>query len=86
VLTDAVEQLEHVVGIGLFRALENGEFADVKREPEGGRGFEGVVVKAADYFNPFYDALRDGRPSGPPAPPKRVFTSEPASVSEGRAS
>ncbi|HMK93224.1 MAG TPA: lysine 5,6-aminomutase subunit alpha, partial [Thermoleophilia bacterium] len=86
VLADAVQQLEHVVEIGLFQALENGEFADVKREPEGGRGFEGVVVKAGDYFNPFYDALRDGRPSGPPAPPKRVFASEPAPVTEGRPS
>ena len=86
VLARAVEQLEHVVEIGLFQALENGEFADVKREPEGGRGFEGVVVKAADYFNPFYDALRDGRPSGPPAPPRRVFQVEPASLTEGRQS
>jgi beta-lysine 5,6-aminomutase alpha subunit len=86
VLAKAVEQLEHVREIGLFQALENGEFADVKREPEGGRGFEGVVVKAADYFNPFYDALRDGRPSGPPAPPRRVFQTEPAALPEGRQS
>jgi len=86
VLARAVEQLEHVVGIGLFQALEDGEFADVKREPEGGRGFEGVVVKAADYSNPFYDALRGGRPSGPPAPPRRVFGSAPAPVAEGRPS
>ncbi len=86
VLAKAVEQLEHVREIGLFQALENGEFADVKREPEGGRGFEGVVVKATDYFNPFYDALREGRPSGPPAPPRRVFQVEAAPLAEGRQS
>jgi beta-lysine 5,6-aminomutase alpha subunit len=53
VLERAVAQLEHVVDIGLFKALEEGEFADVKRDPEGGRGRDGVIVKAADYYNPF---------------------------------
>ena len=33
VLAKATEQLEHVREIGLFQALENGEFADVKRDP-----------------------------------------------------
>jgi beta-lysine 5,6-aminomutase alpha subunit len=68
-LSKAVEQLEHVRSIGLFQALQNGEFADVKRDPEGGRGFDGVFTRAADYFNPFYDALREGKPSGPPVGP-----------------
>jgi len=68
-LSKAVEQLEHVRSIGLFQALQNGEFADVKRDPEGGRGFDGVFTRAADYFNPFYDALRAGKPSGPPVGP-----------------
>jgi beta-lysine 5,6-aminomutase alpha subunit len=68
-LSKAVEQLEHVRSIGLFQALQNGEFADVKREPEGGRGFEGVFTRAADYFNPIYDALREGKMSGPPTGP-----------------
>jgi len=95
VLEKAVAQLEHVLDIGLFQALADGEFADVKREPEGGRGREGVIVKAPDYFNPFYDALREGRPSGPPAPPKRVTEQElfaasrqqtETATSEGRAS
>ncbi len=54
--------------IGLFKALEDGEFADVKRDPRGGRGFEGVF-EVADYFNPFFAALREGRMSG--APPVR---------------
>ncbi len=68
-LRKAVAQLEHVRSIGLFKALQDGEFADVKREPEGGRGFEGVFTRAADYFNPFYSALREGKLSGPPVGP-----------------
>jgi beta-lysine 5,6-aminomutase alpha subunit len=69
VLTRAAEQLEHVQRIGLFKALEDGEFADVKRDPRGGRGFEGVFKTSDDYFNPFFAALREGRLSGPPTGP-----------------
>jgi beta-lysine 5,6-aminomutase alpha subunit len=68
-LQKAAEQLEHVREIGLFKALEDGEFADVKRDPRGGRGFEGVFEVTADYFNPFFAALREGRMSGAPAGP-----------------
>ncbi len=68
-LQKAVDQLEHVQSIGLFKALEDGEFADVKRDPGGGRGFEGVFKVTADYFNPFFAALREGRMSGPPEGP-----------------
>ena len=68
-LQKATEQLEHVRDISLFRALEDGEFADVKRDPKGGRGFEGVFKVTPDYFNPFFAALRDGRMSGAPEGP-----------------
>ncbi|HQH21025.1 MAG TPA: lysine 5,6-aminomutase subunit alpha [Thermoleophilia bacterium] len=73
-LRRAVEQLEHVRSIGLFKALQNGEFADVKRDPDGGRGFEGVIKVAPDYFNPFFAALREGRMSGPPRGTERGET------------
>ncbi len=69
VLRRATEQLEHVREISLFKALEDGEFADVKRDPRGGRGFEGVFKVRDDYFNPFFAALREGRLSGPPTGP-----------------
>jgi beta-lysine 5,6-aminomutase alpha subunit len=69
VLAKAVEQLEQVEDMGLFGALSRGEFADVVRDPDGGRGAEGVVARAGDYFNPFFAALREGRPSGPPSGP-----------------
>ncbi len=72
VLGKAVTQLEEVREMGLFEALSRGEFADVVRDPDGGRGAEGVVKRDPDYFNPFFAALRDGRPSGPPVgPPPR---------------
>jgi beta-lysine 5,6-aminomutase alpha subunit len=72
VLAKAVDQLEHVRETGLFKALEDGEFADVRRDPAGGRGFEGVFKRASSYFNPFVAALRDGRMSGPPTGPLRT--------------
>jgi beta-lysine 5,6-aminomutase alpha subunit len=68
-LRKAVDQLEHVQQTGLFKALELGEFADVKRDPGGGRGFEGVFRRRDDYCNPFFAALRDGRMSGAPEGP-----------------
>jgi beta-lysine 5,6-aminomutase alpha subunit len=69
VLAKAVEQLEEVEDMGLFEALSRGEFADVVRDPDGGRGAEGVFRRADDYFNPFFAALREGRMSGPPTGP-----------------
>ena len=68
-LQKAVEQLEEVRDIGLFEALSRGMFADVKRDPTSGRGGEGVVEVAADYFNPLFAALREGRMSGAPEGP-----------------
>jgi beta-lysine 5,6-aminomutase alpha subunit len=68
-LLRAAEQLEHVRDIGLFAALSAGEFADVKRDPGGGRGSDGVVERSPDYFNPFYDALRADPPTGAPVGP-----------------
>ncbi len=70
VLARAVEQLEHVRDVGLFAALSHGEFADVRRDPDGGRGFDGVFVRHADYANPVYDALRTGTMCGPPYRPE----------------
>lgn len=52
VLSQALELLEHVAEIGLMTALEQGLFADVKRSRVGGKGLEGVVRKAPDYYNP----------------------------------
>ncbi|WP_124728545.1 lysine 5,6-aminomutase subunit alpha [Staphylospora marina] len=58
VLDRAVAMLEEVGDIGLFEAINRGMFADVRRSPEGGKGYRGVLSKAEDYFNPFEDELR----------------------------
>jgi beta-lysine 5,6-aminomutase alpha subunit len=58
VLNKAVELLEKIEVMGLFQALSQGMFADVKRTPTGGKGLQGVFLKAPDYFNPIEDALR----------------------------
>jgi beta-lysine 5,6-aminomutase alpha subunit len=84
VLERAVAQLEHVVDIGLFKALQQGEFADVRRDPEGGRGGDGVIARDADYCNPFYAELRARCPSGPPAAPRRVLDRDPIPATEAR--
>jgi beta-lysine 5,6-aminomutase alpha subunit len=57
VLRDAHALLERVSDAGLMASIERKTFADVKRTPDGGRGFEGVFPRAASYWNPFADAL-----------------------------
>ena len=57
ILREAVELLREMDKHGLFKGLEAGLFADIKRSPEGGRGLEGVVQRNEGYFNPFYVEL-----------------------------
>ena len=57
VLEEAERQLERVEARGLMASIEAKAFADVSRPPDGGRGFDGVFERAADYFNPFEEAL-----------------------------
>lgn len=61
VLDNAVQLLEGIASTGLMTALEQGRFADIARDRNGGRGLEGVVRKERGYVNPFADLL--GRPS-----------------------
>ncbi|MBD5635844.1 MAG: D-lysine 5,6-aminomutase subunit alpha [Candidatus Eremiobacteraeota bacterium] len=57
VLRDAHALLERVSAAGLMASIERKTFADVKRSPDGGRGFDGVFARDASYWNPFADAL-----------------------------
>lgn len=57
ILCDAVELLREVEKLGLFKGLEAGLFANIKRSPERGRGLEGVIIRNEKYFNPFYEKL-----------------------------
>lgn len=54
-LRDTVALLRQMNELGLFKALEAGLFAGIKRSPEGGRGLEGVIERNDGYFNPFYE-------------------------------
>jgi len=57
VLDECTSLLERVSVLGLMQAIEAGVFADVRRSPNGGRGFDGVFKRAPDYWNPFDELL-----------------------------
>ena len=55
VVTNALELLENIRRDGLFRTLELGQFAGIRRRRDGGKGLDGVVMKGDHYNNPFTD-------------------------------
>ncbi len=57
VLSECEVLLERVAARGLMASIEAGVFADVKRSPDGGRGFDGVFERAPGYWNPFEELL-----------------------------
>jgi beta-lysine 5,6-aminomutase alpha subunit len=57
VLNKACELLHQIEKEGLFKTLEKGIFAGVKRPIDGGKGLEGVAEKASQYFNPFIELM-----------------------------
>ncbi len=60
VLKEASEMLKSIKADGIFKTLEMGKFAGVKRPFDGGKGLDGVVEKHQDYFNPFIDLMKEG--------------------------
>jgi len=58
VLNEAISLLEKIKELGLFAALEDGLFADVKRSRKGGKGLEGVLIKGKNYINPYIDLMK----------------------------
>ena len=58
VLDEAIEFLGRVSEKGLFDAMADGEFADIKRTETGGKGLDGVFKKSDDYFNPFMARMK----------------------------
>lgn len=56
----AMELLEECRKDGMVAAIGRGRFGDVKRAETGGKGLDGVIEKASDYFNPFLDIM-EGR-------------------------
>jgi beta-lysine 5,6-aminomutase alpha subunit len=59
VLTDAMQLLERIADHpqGLIQAIADGTFGITKRSPDGGKGLDGVVVKAADHHDPATELL-----------------------------
>ncbi len=60
VLNKACSMLSQIKKEGLFKTLEQGKFAGVKRPIDGGKGLNGVAEKHPDYYNPFIDLMLNG--------------------------
>lgn len=60
VLKEADKMLEEIEHTGLFKTLELGKFAGVKRPLNGGKGLDGLFEKDANYFNPFEELMLGG--------------------------
>ncbi len=61
VLDNTIDTLETLVNDGLFTALSQGKFGDVKRPIDGGKGLAGVAPKGNLYFNPFVEIMNGKR-------------------------
>ena len=59
VLQEATEFLERVADEGLFQAMALGEFAEIRRPENGGKGLDGVFERDQDYYNPFMDRIKE---------------------------
>ena len=57
VLADTQGHLEMIASKGLFRAIGEKAFAEVKRTETGGKGFDGVILRDNEYLNPFFELL-----------------------------
>ena len=57
VLAQAVELLREIAERGLMATISEGKFAEVKRQPDGGKGLGGVVERGPGYFNPLLEQL-----------------------------
>ncbi|MFX1417855.1 MAG: lysine 5,6-aminomutase subunit alpha [Promethearchaeota archaeon] len=57
VLNKTYDLLQEIEKLGLFKTIEKGVFANIKRPIEGGKGLDGVFKKEKDYFNPFIDLM-----------------------------
>ena len=58
VLDQAIAFLERIHKIGLFNSMARGFFAEVKRQPKGGKGYAGVIKRSKKYWNPFEEFLK----------------------------
>lgn len=64
VLSKASDLLKEIEKQGLFKTLEKGIFAGIKRPLDGGKGLNGVCEKHKDYFNPFIELMLNEKVRG----------------------
>ena len=57
VLAESIDLLRRIGAQGLLTAIAEGTFGVTKRPPDGGRGLDGVVERAEEYFNPASELL-----------------------------
>ena len=57
VLKKALVLLVKIEREGLFKTIEKGIFAQIKRPIDGGKGLDGVISKSKNYFNPFLEIM-----------------------------
>jgi len=57
VLNKAYALLKEIETLGLFKTIEKGIFANIKRSIDGGKGLDGVIKKEKNYYNPFIDLM-----------------------------
>jgi beta-lysine 5,6-aminomutase alpha subunit len=60
VLGESVSLLRRIADEGLLAAIADGTFGITRRPADGGRGLEGVIARAAGYFNPASEILEGG--------------------------
>ncbi len=60
VFDNALHLLEETASDGIMAAIGKARFGDTARTPTGGKGLEGVVPRAPDYFNPLLEILEGG--------------------------
>jgi beta-lysine 5,6-aminomutase alpha subunit len=58
VLNKAYNLLKEIEKLGLFKTIEKGIFASIKRAIDGGKGLDGVFKKDEEYFNPLIDLMK----------------------------
>ena len=58
VLDQTIDFLEQLDKTGLFDSIEQGLFAEACRPKDSGKGLDGVVEKAPDYWNPVGEFLK----------------------------
>ena len=59
VLEAALQLLLNIQANGMFQTLAQGEFAGIKRDPDGGKGLDGVIYQEQSYYNPFIKLCRE---------------------------